>query len=51
VTRTWLHERFDDDRWKPFAWSAGVTLLVVGVHTGAIDTVLLRAMAAQHLGG
>jgi hypothetical protein len=52
VTRSWLHERFvDDDRWKPFAWSAGITLLVVGVHTGAIDAVLLLVMSAQGLGG
>ncbi len=52
MTRSWLRERFvDDDRWKPLAWSAGATLLVVGVHSGAIDAALLLAMGAQHLGG
>ena len=40
----------DDDRWKPFAWSAAITGLVAGIHTGAIDAVMLTVMSAQHLG-
>jgi hypothetical protein len=52
VTRSWLHERvLDDGRWRPFACSLAATLVVAGVHTGAIDWVLLQLIWAQHLGG
>jgi len=40
-----------DGRWRPFAVSATVTLLVAGVHTGVIDYVMLALMRVQHLGG
>jgi hypothetical protein len=51
VAGTWIHAHFlDEGRWKPFAWSAAMTLLVLGVHTGAIDAVMLAAMGAQQLG-
>ncbi len=52
VTRVWIHEHLlDDGRWKPFCWSLGMTLLVLGVHTGAVDAVMLAVMRAQQLGG
>jgi hypothetical protein len=44
------HHLVDEDGWKPFAWSAGLTLLVAGIHTGAIDAVLLSLIHAQQLG-
>jgi hypothetical protein len=48
----WIHQHvLDDGRCKPFAWSLGATLLVLGVHTGAIDAVTLTMMRAQQLGG
>jgi hypothetical protein len=52
MTKVWVHEHvLDDGRWKPFAWSLGATLLVLGVHTGAIDAAMLTVMQAQQLGG
>jgi hypothetical protein len=52
MTKVWLHEHvLDDGRWKPFAWSFGMTLLVLGVHTGAIDAAMLAVIQVQHLGG
>jgi hypothetical protein len=51
VTRSWVHEHvLDDGRWRPFACSLGATLLVVGVHTGTVDWLLLRVIWAQQLG-
>ena len=48
----WIHTHvLDEGRWRPFACSLGATLLVLGVHTGAIDWVMLRLMEAQHLSG
>jgi hypothetical protein len=46
-----VHDRLDDGKWKPFAVSAGVTLLVTAVHTGALDAALLFAYRIQGLGG
>jgi hypothetical protein len=46
-----LHDGLADGRWKPFAVSATVTLLVVAAHTGALDVVLLLAYQVQSLGG
>lgn len=40
----------DDNGWKPFAWSLGMTLLVAGIHTGAIDAVMLALIHLQQLG-
>lgn len=46
-----MHEHvLDDGRWRPFACSLGATLLVVGVHTGTVDWLLLRVIWAQQLG-
>lgn len=45
------HRALDNGRWKPFAVSATVTLLVAGVHTGVIDALMLALMRVQHLGG
>ena len=45
------HHLLDEDGWKPYAWSLAVTSLVLGVHTGAIDAVLLAVTHLQHLGG
>jgi hypothetical protein len=51
VTRASLrHRLLDEDGWRPFAWSAGVTLLVAGIHTGAIDAVMLTLIHFQQLG-
>ena len=48
MTKVWVHEHvLDDGRWKPYAWSLGMTLLVLGVHTGALDAVMLALMQAQ----
>ena len=44
------HHLVDEDGWKPFAWSVGMTLLVAGIHTGAIDAVVLALYDLQHLG-
>jgi hypothetical protein len=52
VAKVWIHEHvLDDGRWKPFGWSLGMTLLVLGVHTGAVDAVMLIGIRAQQLGG
>ena len=51
MTGSWLHERvLDDGRWRPFACSLAATLFGAGVHTGAIDWVLLHLIWAQQLG-
>ena len=48
----WLHAHLlDEGRWRPFAWSLGATVVVAGVHTGALDWVMLHLMWAQQLGG
>ena len=49
----WIHQLvLDEGGWKPFVWSAAaMTLLVPGVHTGAIDAVMLTLIQAQQLGG
>lgn len=44
------HHLVDEDGWKPLAWSAGMTLLVAGIHTGAIDALMLALIHLQHLG-
>ena len=50
--RTSVHPQPGGERrWKPYVWSLAVTLLVLGVHTGAIDAVMLAGMHLQHLGG
>ena len=52
MTSSWIHQHvLDDGRWKPFVWSLGMTLLVLGVHTGAIDAAMLTLIQAQQLGG
>ena len=52
MAKVWIHEHLlDDGRWKPFGWSLGMTLLVLGVHTGAVDAVMLIVIRAQQLGG
>jgi hypothetical protein len=51
VTRASLrHHLLAEDGWRPFAWSAGMTLLVAGIHTGAIDAVMLTLIHLQQLG-
>ncbi len=44
------HHLVHEEGWKPFAWSAGMTLLVAGIHTGVIDAVMLALIDLQHLG-
>ncbi len=51
MTRTSVrYHLLEEEGWKPFAWSAGLTLLVAGIHTGAIDAVMLALIHLQHLG-
>jgi hypothetical protein len=51
VTRASVRRRLvDEDGWKPFAWSAAMTGLVAGIHTGAIDAVVLALIHLQQLG-
>ncbi len=52
MATVWLHQHvLDEGRWRPFVCSLTATLLVLGVHTGAIDWVMLHLIFAQHLGG
>jgi hypothetical protein len=51
VTHTSVrHHLVHEEGWKPFAWSAGMTLHVAGIHTGVIDAVMLGVIHLQHLG-
>jgi hypothetical protein len=51
VTRASVRHRLvDEEGWKPFAWSAAMTGLVAGIHTGVIDAVVLTLIHLQQLG-